>query len=190
MIKIGIQGDIGSFSEQAARSFAKRQKLNNYKIEYLINSDKVLNAITNKDVDFGIFAIENAQGGVVIESIKAMSAHRCHIADIFQIMVEQNLLTLPGITAGEITSIHSHQQALRQCREYLSENFWSCPLIEEEDTAKAAKELKEGRLPKTAAVIANKTCAELYELEVFQGNIHDLKNNLTMFLAITPYQDD
>ena len=190
MIKIGIQGDIGSFSEQAAHAFAKRQKLSDYEIDYLINSDNVLEAVSKKNVAFGIFAIENAQGGVVIESIKAMAAHRCHITDMFQIMVEQNLLTLPGITAGEITSIHSHQQALRQCREYLSEHFWSCPLIEEEDTAKAAKELKEGQLPQTAAVIANKACAELYGLEIFQENIHDLKNNLTMFLAITQYQDN
>lgn len=190
MIKIGIQGDVGSFSEQATYTFAKRQKLENYKIDYLINSKNVLEAIHNGAVDFGIFAIENSQGGVVIESIKALAEYRCHIIDIFQIKVEQNLLTLPGTTASAITSIHSHQQALRQCRNYLAEHFWSCPLIEEEDTAKAAKDLREGKLPKTAAVIANKSCAELYTLEIFEVNIQDLKNNLTMFLAVSRYQDD
>jgi len=190
MTKIGIQGDIGSFSEQAAHAFVKREKLSDFVIEYLINSKNVVEAVDNNSVNYGIFAIENSQGGVVIESIKAIAEYRCHIADMFQIKVEQNLLTLPGVTAGEITSIHSHQQALRQCREYLAENFWSCPLIEEEDTAKAAKELKEGKLPQTAAVIANKACAELYGLEIFEDNIQDLKNNLTMFLAITKYQDN
>lgn len=190
MTKIGVQGDIGSFSEQAAIAFSKRQKLDEYKIEYLISSENVLQSVANNDVDIGIFAIENAQGGVVIESIKAMARHRCHILDMFQIQIDQNLLTLPGMTAGKITSIHSHQQALRQCRHFLSEHFSSCPLVEENDTAKAAKDLAQGQLPSTAAVIANKACAKLYDLEIFEENIHDLKNNLTMFLAITRYQDD
>ncbi|MCB1828148.1 MAG: prephenate dehydratase, partial [Coxiellaceae bacterium] len=152
MITIGVQGDIGSFSEQAGHAFAKRQKLEKYDMKYLVNSENVLASVNDKDIDFGVFAIENAQGGVVIESIKAMATYRFHITDMFHIMVEQNLLTLPNITAGEITSIHSHQQALRQCREYLAEHFWSCPLVEEEDTAKSAKALKEGKLAKTAAV--------------------------------------
>lgn len=189
MIKIGVQGDIGSFSEEAAHAFAKREKIKDYKIEYLINSKNVLDKVDENAMDFGIFAIENAQGGVVIESIKAMAEYRCHIADMFHIEVVQNLLTLPGVTAAEISSIHSHQQALRQCRQYLAENFWSCPLVEEEDTAKSAKELKEGRLPETAAVIANKACADLYGLEIFEASIQDLKKNLTLFLAISHYQD-
>ncbi len=188
MIKIGIQGEIGSFSEQAANTFSQRKSVSEYNIKYLVNSKNVLEAVNNSRVDFGIVAIENSQGGVVIESIQAMAAYRYDIVDLFQIRVEQNLLTLPNITASDITEIHSHRQALRQCREYLAENFWGCPLIEEEDTAKAARKLKEGFFPKTAAIIASQSCSNLYKLELFEGKIHDLKNNLTMFMAITQYQ--
>lgn len=184
MIKIGIQGAAGSFSEIAANEFAKRQKLDTYEIDFLISSENVLKAVDNDSVKYGIFAMENAQGGVVIESVKALAKYRCHIVDMFHVRIEQNLLTLPGTTAGEITSIHSHQQALRQCRNYLADNFWTCPLIEENDTADAARRLSEGELPKTAAVIANIACAEMYGLEIFAENIHDLKNNLTLFLAV------
>ena len=80
--------------------------------------------------------------------------------------------------------IHSHQQALRQCKDYLSEHFWSRPLIEEDDTAEAARRLAEGKLPPNAAVIANEACAELYNLEILEKSIHDLKHNLTLFLGI------
>ena len=188
-MKIGIQGVPGSFSELAAHTFSERQKLVDYSLEFLITSENVLNSIEQGKTEYGIFAMENAQGGVVIESVKALAHYRCEIVDMFYVMVKQCLLTLPGVTAGEITAIHSHQQALRQCREYLADNFWSCPLIEEDDTAAAAERLKKGELPKTVAVIANKACAELYGLEVFQEDIHDLKNNLTLFLGIKAYKD-
>ncbi|MFK3617889.1 prephenate dehydratase domain-containing protein, partial [Coxiella burnetii] len=63
-----------------------------------------------------------------------------------------------------------------------------CPLIEENDTAESARRLKAGELPKTAAVIANKACAEIYNLQLLKENIHDLKNNLTLFLGVKIYE--
>ena len=64
------RGAMGSFSEQAAKKFVENQKIKNYSIQYLISSEGVLNAVENEKVDFGIFAMENAQGGVVIESVE------------------------------------------------------------------------------------------------------------------------
>lgn len=189
MIKIGVQGAKGSFSEQAAHAFIERQKINGGDIIYLISSEGVFKALEEESIDFGIFAMENAQGGVVIESVKALAAHRCHIEDMFHVFINQNLLTRPGTKAGEITAIHSHQQALRQCRNYLADHFWSCPLIEEDDTAESARRLSNGELPGTAAVIGNQACADLYNLEVFQADIHDLKNNLTLFLGVSKLRD-
>ena len=184
MIKIGIQGASGSFSEIAAQHFARAQKIDDYLIDYLISSEKVLHAVESKTTDFGIFAIENAQGGVVIESIKALAKYRCTIVDMFHIPISQNLLVLPGIELKAITEVHSHRQALRQCRDFLSTHFWGCPLIEEDDTAESARRLEAGELPKTAAVIANKACADLYHLQLLKPDIHDLKNNLTLFLGV------
>ncbi len=107
---------------------------------------------------------------------------------MFSILISQNLITLPGVALEQITEIHSHQQALRQCRDYLTTHFWGLPLIEESDTAYAAERLQKGELPNTAAVIANKTCAELYHLQLLRENIHDLKNNLTLFLGVKAYE--
>ena len=118
MIKIGIQGGKGSFSEQAANQFITNHGLENTMIEYLISSDNVLFSVENNEVDYGIFAMENAQGGVVIESVKALAKYRCQIIEMFHITVVQNLLTLENINLGDITEIHSHQQALRQCKNY------------------------------------------------------------------------
>ncbi len=184
MKAIGIQGGEGSFSEQAANKFISNHGLDNVEIKYLISSESVLSSVENNEVDYGIFAMENAQGGVVIESVKALAKYRCKIIEMFHITVVQNLLTLQDTLLGDITEIHSHQQALRQCKDYLSEHFWTRPLIESDDTAEAARRLSEGEIIKTAAVIGNKACADLYKLKILKESIHDLKNNLTLFIGI------
>ena len=184
MIQIGIQGAMGSFSEQAAKKFVENQKIKNYSIQYLISSEGVLNAVENEKVDFGIFAMENAQGGVVLESVEALCKYTCKIVEMFHIPIKQNLLVKEGMKIENISEIHSHRQALRQCKEYLVENFWSKPLIQEDDTAEAARRLTEGKIPNSAGVIASEYCASKYGLEILEENIHDLKNNLTLFISI------
>ena len=184
MLTIGIQGGKGSFSEQAAHEFAKNYGLESAEIVYQISSEHVLEGVENGETNYGIFAMENAQGGVVIESVEALAKFRCEIIEMFHIPITQNLLGLAGTHVGDVTEIHSHQQALRQCKDYLSEHFWTRPLIEDDDTAEAARRLSEGKLPKTAGVIANKACADLYGLEILQESIHDLKHNLTLFLGV------
>ena len=184
MNTIGIQGGKGSFSEQAAKQFAENHGLDDSKIIYQISSHEVIKGIEDGDTDYGIIAMENAQGGVVIESVEALARFKCTIIEMFHIPVDQNLLGLNGMNVGDISEIHSHQQALRQCKDFLSEHFWTRPLIEEDDTAESARRLSEGKLPKTAGVIANKACADLYGLEILQESIHDLKHNLTLFLGL------
>lgn len=183
-MKVGIQGGEGSFSEEAAHKFCQNHNLINYKIVYQISSESVLEGIENKKTNFGIIAMENAQGGVVIESVEALAKYRCKIIEMFHISVNQNLLGMPGTAIGDLTEIHSHQQALRQCKDFLGQHFWTRPLIEEDDTAEAARRLSEGKLAPTAGVIANKSCAELYGLTILKESIHDLKHNLTLFLGI------
>ena len=90
-MKIGIQGGRGSFSESAAIKFADNYNIKNYEIKYLISSDSVLHGVDSGSVDYGIFAMENAQGGVVIESVEAMASYQFKIIEMFHILVDQNL---------------------------------------------------------------------------------------------------
>ena len=43
----------------------------------------VLDSLSNNSIDTGIFAMENAQGGVVIESVEALAKNQCQIIDMF-----------------------------------------------------------------------------------------------------------
>ena len=183
-MKVGIQGIEGSFSEQAAKSYCKKFGIEDFELKYLISSMNVLDSLSNNSIDTGIFAMENAQGGVVIESVEALAKNQCQIIDMFYVEISQNLLAIDGVSVGDIEEIHSHEQALKQCKDYLAEKFWSKKLVEEDDTAKAAQDLAEGRLPKQVAVIASKFSAKKYGLNILENDIHDLKRNLTLFLAV------
>ena len=184
MKKVGIQGLEGSFSEQAAKFYCNKFDIQDFELAYLISSMNVLNGLNNNEVDVGIFAMENAQGGVVIESVKALAENNCKIIDMFYVEISQNLMAKDSISLGEIEEIHSHEQALKQCKDYLAEKFWSKKLVETDDTAKSAQDLASGKLRDNVAVIASKQSAEKYGLNIVDHDIHDLKKNLTLFLAV------
>src|SRR4051812_7873084 len=88
---IGVSGAMGSFSEEAARTFAHKAGIKSYKIEYLISVENVLSALEKGDISLGIFPIENSNGGIVIETVHAMSKHNFHIRKIFEIDIHMNL---------------------------------------------------------------------------------------------------
>ena len=190
MKTIGIQGIEGSFSEEAAKSYCQKFGITDFELAYLVSSMNVLDGLTEKTIDTGIFAMENAQGGVVIESVEALAKNQCKIIDMFYVEISQNLLAKDNIALGDIEEIHSHEQALKQCKDYLAEKFWSKKLVEEDDTAKAAQDLAEGKLPDHVGVIASRNSAERYGLNILENDIHDLKKNLTLFLAVERIDND
>lgn len=181
---IGISGDIGSFSEQAALEYCKKNQIENYELKYLISVENVLSSLDEKEIEIGIFPIENSNGGIVIESVYAMSRHLFKIKELFEIPVIHCLLTRPGIKKEDVKTIASHDQALKQCKMYLKRMWAETHLQETDDTAKAAKELSEGKLPKDTAVLAPESCATLYGLIIMEKGVQDLKFNFTSFLAV------
>lgn len=182
-MKIGIMGAEGSFSEEAARKYIETEKVQGAEIVYLVSAERVLTALEEGSIDTGIFPIENSNGGIVIEAVHAMAGHRFQVEKMFEIDVHQNLLVLPGTTAADIATITSHDQALKQCRMYLKRAWPGVELAEYEDTAKAAADLRAGVLPATTAVIAAKRAAELYNLDILEESIQDLKFNYTSFVV-------
>jgi len=64
------------------------------------------------------------------------------------------LLAVPGVSRRDITMIMSHDQALKQCKEYLDREWAHVEVMPYTDTAQAAADLAHGVLTKTTAVIA------------------------------------
>lgn len=182
---IGVSGNIGSFSEEAAKYYLEKNKISDHELKYLISVENVLSELEDGKLDMGIFPIENSNGGIVNEAVYAMAKHNFNIEALFEIDIKHNLLVKPGVKASDVTKIISHNQALKQCRMYLKRKWISTELEEYSDTASAACDISRGILPSTAAAIASSICADLYGLEILEEGIQDLKFNFTTFIAAT-----
>jgi prephenate dehydratase len=183
-MRIAVSGAHGSFSEEAGKEYARVHGIENPELLYLVTAENVISSVTAGAVEKGIVPIENSTGGVVTETIHALARHVVNIEKLFEIVVKQNLLVFPGTTKETITEITSHDQALKQCRMFLKRTFPNAELKEYPDTAQAAKDLGEGVLPPTTAIIAPLSCATLYNLSVLEESINDLKFNVTNFLVV------
>jgi prephenate dehydratase len=182
-MRIGVMGGKGSFSEKAAQKYVAEHALVHVEILPLIHAESVLTAVEEGSCDKGIFPIENSNAGIVIEAVHAMAKHRFEIEKMFELDVHHMLLVKPGITASHITSITSHDQALKQCRMYIKRVWPDAEVIPYADTAKAAEALSLSMLPDTTAVIAPRGCADLYNLSILEESIQDLKYNYTTFVV-------
>lgn len=186
---IGISGIRGSFTEMAARHHCVDARIETYQLEYLTFVENVLEALEAGTIDLGIFAIENRIGGVVIEYLPAILKHRCKYIKTFEYSVHQMLMVRPGIKPEDVTEIVSQKQALEQCDTHLRTRWKHVPRLDYIDTATAAKDLHEGNLPPTAAVVGSRAAAELYGLDVLEGPIQDDRYNYTTFIVAETLRD-
>lgn len=183
MTRVAIMGSQGSFTEEAALAYLKREEISKFELLYPVSAEGVLLALERDEADVGIFPIHNSTGGVVTESIYAASEHQFFIEDMFDVDIRQCLMVRPGTKPEQIIKIMSHQQALAQCRGYINKHFPNAEIVEASDTATSAKFLGSSPKEPHTAVIAPKRCAGLYGLTLLEEGIQDQKNNLTKFIA-------
>lgn len=180
-------GSPRKFSEKAAEDHINAEGLRGATIVPLVSAEKVLQAVEVGEIDRGIFPIENSNGGIVLEAVYAMAAHRFTVRQMFELDVHHMLLVKPGTTSSHIATVTSHDQAIKQCRMYLKRIWPDATITPYADTAKAAADLAADVLPDSTAVIAPRRCAEIYGLEVLDESIQDLKFNYTTFVVATQF---
>lgn len=191
-ITYGIQGGIGSFNEEAIRFYIEREKIGAHKILYLHTAENVMRALHEGEIDRGQVAIHNSVGGIVGESVHAMAAYKFKIVDEFAIKISHALMIRKDADMSEIKTIMSHPQVFAQCKDTLAKKYPHLKLFSGEgeriDHAVIAKELGEGKLPKTIATMGSRTLAEIYGLNIVEDNLQDAKENYTSFLQVARIQ--
>lgn len=187
-LTIGIQGGRGSFNEEAVMHYLKKNKIENYKIEYLHTTQKVLSALHMGNIDRGQFAIHNSVGGIVGESVQAMAKYKFSILEEFAIVISHTLMIRKGADFNEITQIMSHPQVFAQCKKNLKLKYPNLEQISGKgeliDHALVAKKMSEGKIPKNVATMGSKILAEIYNLKIIEENLQDLNENYTSFLMV------
>ena len=177
-MKIGFQGDIGSNSEEATYKFI--EKFNNASIVpvALVSSKNVVSALLNKEIDFGVMALNNSIIGEVVETRDAMDKN-LELIDTVEIPIHHCLFVKDK--NSKIRYVASHIQALMQTAVNRKNIFNNTTDIECIDTAVAAKMLAEGQYGEDYAVICRKNAGEIYGLHLMAENIEDDKTNKTLF---------
>lgn len=183
---VGISGAEGSYTGQAAAQYCMTKGISRVRFEYLTSVEPVLRKLQDRHIDLGIFGIVNSIGGVVEEYMPFIGRLRYDFIEILKFEVNHMLLVLPGTKWEDVDNIVSQDQALSQCLIYLAERWWGKPTQKYIDTATAAKDLSEGKLPPNSAVIASEACAKLYNLDILDTCIQDKKPNITSFVVAKP----
>lgn len=125
--------------------------------------------------------IENSVAGRVADIHHLMPHCGLHIiAEHFQ-RVNHHLLALPGTRLEEIRTVHSHIQALSQCRRLIRE-LRITPRVHADTAGAAAEVAASGR--RDQAAIASRLAAETYGLTIVRSDIEDAEHNTTRFIIL------
>jgi|SRR6185437_785458 len=182
-VKIGVSGDIGSFSEEAGINYAKRARLNDYKLAFLIDMEGVLAALSKGEIDIGVFPVVNNNSGLVRPAFEAMGRHLFNVIDEEHLDVSQCLLAKKFMPLDKISAIYSYTPAFNQCKIFLAD-LDGVKIIDWGDTARAARDLASGVIDENCAVIGSARAATAYGLQVIARNLQDVKPNVTMFVIV------
>jgi len=185
---IGIQGGRGSFNEEAARYYMSRKPETPFELKYLYTTENVLRSLHEGLVDRGQFAIHNSLGGIVTETVLATARYRFDIIEEFAIKIAHAIMICKDAEFGEVDTIMTHPQVLRQCHTNLEKKYSGLKQTSGEgdmvDHAKVAELLGRGELPRNMATMGSKVLAEIHNLKIVEENLQDLDSNFTSFLWV------
>lgn len=176
-IRVGYQGDIGSFSEEAMNKYFNHIESRSYK-----NFEDVFNAIDRGEIEYAILPIENSSTGSIRTVYDLLNKYDFYIVGQECIKIEQHLIGVAGSTIYDIEEIYSHSQGFEQSSGFLKK-YNHIKLIPYLNTAISAKYVSSLQDIKKAA-IASKRAAEVYGLEVIKEKINDIADNYTKFIII------
>jgi len=179
-LKIAIQGIESSFHHLAVQQLFPNQEVELVKCS---SFERVTDAITNMEADFGVLAIENTIAGSILPNYNLIDAANLSIIDETFLNIQMYIMALPSQTIHDIEEIHSHPVALLQCKDYLRRLSPQVKIIEGADTASEAKKIKENNL-RGVASIAGKHVAEQFGLKILDSRIQNMKENQTRFVLI------
>jgi prephenate dehydratase len=174
---VAIQGELGSFSHQAAERIFP-----GCRVVPCARSVEVFDVVERGSVSTAVIPIENSLAGTVAEHADLLVARDVFIQGEFFLPIVHNLVAAPGMKVGVVRRAFSHPVALDQCREFFRRN----PKIEPVpfyDTAGSVKHVIQEKLP-NAAAIASVRAAREYSGKILKAGIEDDKRNLTRFFTI------
>ena len=178
-MNLAIQGELGSFSHEAATKFLPRGR-----VLPCPTSSQVFDAMNSGTAAAALIPIENSLAGPVAIHLDLLLAENVWIEREFHLRIRHNLIAPPGVPFSALRRVLSHPVALEQCRAFLRAH----PRIRGEafyDTAGSVKHVIEAGLRDSAA-IASRGAAQQYGGKILRSGIEDDQQNTTRFFLVKP----
>ena len=139
-------------------------------------------AVKGGAADLAMIPIENTIAGRVADIHHLLPESGLSIIAEFFLPIHFQLMALPDVALGDVTTVYSHIHALGQCRQVLRQNGWKGVVAG--DTAGAARMIAE-RGERDAAALAPRLAAQLYGLDILLEDVHDDATNTTRFVVLS-----
>jgi prephenate dehydratase len=177
VIKVAIQGELGSFSHEAAEKM-----LPGCAVVPCARSVEVFDRLGRGSVAAAVIPIENSLAGTVAEHADLLVTREVFIQGEFLLRIVHNVIAVPGVKLAELRKVLSHPVALDQCRDFFSlyPHIEPVPFY---DTAGSVKHVVAQGL-RDAGGIAGRHAAREYSGKILQAGVEDDKNNFTRFFLI------
>lgn len=179
--KVACQGVKGAYAQIACSRMFK-----NPEITYCRHFEDVFRAVDSGACQYGVLPIENSTAGSVHAVYDLMQKYNFFIVRSARMKISHNLLAKRGVKIEDIREVVSHEQAISQCANYLSELGVKVTVVR--NTAVAAQMVAETDRTDLAA-LSSRFCAELYRLDILQDSVQDRDNNYTRFICISKNQE-
>jgi prephenate dehydratase len=179
MKRVAIQGGAGAYHEIAARRYFWGEELE------IVPCSTFRDIFAEAEKDpmlIGVMAIENTIAGSLLQNHDLLKMNNLQIAGEHKLRITHSLATLPGQALQDVKEVMSHPMALMQCEDFL-DTLPGIRVVEHDDTALAAKEIRDRELTGTAAICSS-LAAEMYGLEVLADGIETNKRNFTRFFIL------
>lgn len=184
MRKIAIQGEIGSFHDVASHCYFKGEDI---ELICCDTFEQVFEEMKKDSNVIALVAIENTIAGSLLHNYDLLRESGAQIIGEHKLRISHSLMCLPDEGWDDITEVNSHPVALMQCRDFLKKHP-EMKIVETDDTAGSAKNIKEKGL-KGHAAICSKAAAAIYGMKVLEEGIEANKHNFTRFLVLAdPWQ--
>jgi len=176
-VKIAIQGELGSFSHEAARRMVP-----GCSVVPCARSVEVFDQLESGKVPAVVIPIENTLAGTVTEHADLLLAREIFIQREFRLRIIHNLIAARVTKAVDLRRALSHPVALDQCRDFFRKNprIQAVPFY---DTAGSVKHVIENEM-RDAAGIAGRHAASVYKGRILATGIEDDKRNFTRFFLV------
>lgn len=181
-LKIAHLGPKGTYTEAAAQAYGKTLEGIDFDLEPYANIASTLAAVAQGDAAIAIVPAENSIEGAVTmtaDTIWQLDA-KLQIQQAIVLPIRHVLISI-ATNLSEITTVHSHPQALSQCQEWLQQHLAHAERIADTSTTAALGTL--ATHPQLAA-ISSVRAANMYGLPILVQPINDYPDNQTKFWAI------